>query len=324
MTDLALVFRQASFNFRGGLRNARAVVFTIVMPVVFLVLFNSVFAGNNGTTRFQGATVAFSAYFTPGIIAYSIMLTGFNGLLIALTTNRERGILKRYRGTPMPPWVFLSAQIVQTVTTIALMAIAIVVIGWVAYDVHPQTGALGAFVLYLVLGSATMCALGIARDPRDDDRGLRIRHRPVRNRDPRVHLRCLHPGVEPSRLAPRRRARVPARAPRRGPPAHLLRRDRRRRHRLVQLRDPRGLGTRGPRGRVPDVPMGAAGRRLVSYGARSCRSASSTIAEVMRGSNSSMCSRTKSSVSTGYSARAPRVAVFVVQLVDQRLDGRAA
>ncbi len=162
MTDLALVFRQASFNFRGGLRNARAVVFTIVMPVVFLVLFNSVFAGNNGTTRFQGATVAFSAYFTPGIIAYSIMLTGFNGLLIALTTNRERGILKRYRGTPMPPWVFLSAQIVQTVTTIALMAIAIVVIGWVAYDVHPETGALGAFVLYLVLGSATMCALGIA------------------------------------------------------------------------------------------------------------------------------------------------------------------
>jgi ABC-2 type transport system permease protein len=121
-----------------------------------------VFAGQNGTTRFQGATVDFSAYFTPGIIAYSITLTGFNGLLIALTTNRERGILKRYRGTPMPPWVFLSAQILQTVATIVVMAATIVVIGWLAYDVHPQSNALAAFVLYVVLGSATMCALAIA------------------------------------------------------------------------------------------------------------------------------------------------------------------
>lgn len=162
MSDLALTVRQTAFNLRGGLRNARAVVFTIVMPVVFLVLFNSVFSGSNGTTRFNGATIDFAAYFTPGIIAYSIMLSGFNGLLIALTTNRERGILKRYRGTPMPPWVFLSAQILQTVVTMLAMAATIVVIGWAAYGVHPQRNALGAFVLYVLLGSATMCALGIA------------------------------------------------------------------------------------------------------------------------------------------------------------------
>ncbi len=162
MSDLALTVRQTAFNIRGGLRNARAVVFTIVMPVVFLVLFNSVFSGTNGTTRFNGATIDFAAYFTPGIIAYSIMLSGFNGLLIAITTNRERGILKRYRGTPMPPWVFLSAQILQTVVTLLVVAATIVVIGWAAYGVHPQRDALGAFVLYVLLGSATMCALGIA------------------------------------------------------------------------------------------------------------------------------------------------------------------
>ena len=65
MSDLALTVRQTAFNLRGGLRNARAVVFTIVMPVVFLVLFNSVFSGSNGTTRFDGATIDFAAYFTP-------------------------------------------------------------------------------------------------------------------------------------------------------------------------------------------------------------------------------------------------------------------
>ena len=144
MSDLALTMRQTAFNLRGGMRNARAVVFTIVMPVVLLVLFNSVFSGSDGTTKFNGATIDFAAYFTPGIIAYSIMLTGFNGLLIALTTNRERGLLKRYRGTPMPPWVFLSAQILQTVVTMFVMAAVIVAIGWAFYDVHPQRDVLGA------------------------------------------------------------------------------------------------------------------------------------------------------------------------------------
>jgi ABC-2 type transport system permease protein len=162
MSDMALTMRQTAFNLRGGMRNARAVVFTIVMPVVLLVLFNSVFSGSDGTTKFDGATIDFAAYFTPGIIAYAIMLTGFNGLLIALTTNRERGLLKRYRGTPMPPWVFLSAQILQTVVTMFVMAAVIVAIGWAFYDVHPQRDALGGFVLYVLLGSATMCALGIA------------------------------------------------------------------------------------------------------------------------------------------------------------------
>ena len=62
----------------------------------------------------------------------------------------------------MPPWGFLSAQILQTVVTMFVMAAVIVAIGWAFYDVHPQRDALGGFVLYVLLGSATMCALGIA------------------------------------------------------------------------------------------------------------------------------------------------------------------
>ena len=162
MSDAALMVRQATFGLRGGFRNMRAVVFTIVFPIILLVLFNSVFTGNNATTQFQGAKVDFASYFTPGIVAYSIMLTGFSGLLIALTTNRERGLLKRYRGTPMPPWVFLGGQILQSVVMVSLMAVVLIAIGAVAYDVHVQSGAIGALVVYLVVGTATMCSLGIA------------------------------------------------------------------------------------------------------------------------------------------------------------------
>jgi ABC-2 type transport system permease protein len=162
VSDVALMVQQAAFGIRGGFRNVRAVVFTIVFPIVLLVMFNSVFSGKNGTTKFEGARIDFASYFTPGIVAYSIMLTGFSGLLIALTTDRERGLLKRYRGTPMPPWVFLGGQILQSVAMVLIMAVGLIAIGAIAYDVHVRSEAFGALALYLVLGTATMCSLGIA------------------------------------------------------------------------------------------------------------------------------------------------------------------
>src|SRR6185437_6463100 len=79
-----------------------------------------------------------------------------------LTTNRERGLLKRYRGTPMPPWVFLGGQILQSVAMVLIMAVGLIAIGAIAYDVHVRSEAFGALALYLVLGTATMCSLGIA------------------------------------------------------------------------------------------------------------------------------------------------------------------
>ena len=46
-----------------------------------------------------------------GIIAYSISLSTFTTLAVSLTTQRESGQLKRLRGTPMPAWTFIAAQI---------------------------------------------------------------------------------------------------------------------------------------------------------------------------------------------------------------------
>jgi ABC-2 type transport system permease protein len=163
VNDLALEARQTGFVVLGFRRNARAVVFTIVMPIVLLVLFNSIFgSGVSTTTLHGGQRIALHAYFTAGIIAYAIMLSGFSSLLISITTAREAGRLKRYRGTPMPAWVFLGAQILANILVIAVMVIVLLVIGRVAYDVRVPAGSLGTLAVYVVLGTASMCALGIA------------------------------------------------------------------------------------------------------------------------------------------------------------------
>ncbi|HSO95868.1 MAG TPA: ABC transporter permease [Acidimicrobiia bacterium] len=162
MNTVALSARQTGFALLGRRRDARAMIFTVVMPIVLLVLFNSIFGTRGSTTPVHGSRLSIHAYFMAGIIAYAIMLNGFSSLLIGFTTDREAGRLKRYRGTPMPPGVFLGAEIIANIVVIAAMVVTLLLIGRVAYNIAIPTSAFGPIVVYVVLGTATMCSLGIA------------------------------------------------------------------------------------------------------------------------------------------------------------------
>src|SRR5271165_1434180 len=105
MNDAALAVAQARYALKGFLREPRTFVYTLVLPLFLLVILNGIFRGRSSFLRLR---VPFAVYYTPAIISYQIMLAGYSSLLIAVTTERERGMLKRLRGTPMPSWIFLA------------------------------------------------------------------------------------------------------------------------------------------------------------------------------------------------------------------------
>ena len=81
-------------------RNPRALVFGVVFPVILFIMFASIFAkGGDETTRVNGELIGADAYFAAGMIAYAIMMAAFYAA-IALTSQRESGLLKRFRGPP--------------------------------------------------------------------------------------------------------------------------------------------------------------------------------------------------------------------------------
>lgn len=162
--DLRIVWVQARQAILVVLRTPRVLVFTAAFPLLLLVLFNSIFieGGDNSTTLPNDLRISAQAYFTAGIIAYSVALSTFTTLAISLTTQRERGILKRYRGTPMPAWTFIVAQIVRATIQALVLTALLLAVGALAYDVQIPGSTFPAFVLYVVLGTATLCALGIA------------------------------------------------------------------------------------------------------------------------------------------------------------------
>jgi ABC-2 type transport system permease protein len=162
MSDLRLVLTQTGYQLLSIARNRRAVVFSLVFPIVLLVLFNSVFVKSTDTVNFGGVTIDAHAYFTGSMLAYAILLSGFNSLAISLVAQRESGQLKRMRGTPVPAWTFMVATVLRCVVTIGLGAVVLLALGHFAYDVQISGSAVGDLLFYVVLGIGAMCSAGIA------------------------------------------------------------------------------------------------------------------------------------------------------------------
>jgi ABC-2 type transport system permease protein len=110
----------------------------------------------------NGVTVPIKTYFAGGLVAYAIMLNCFSTLLIAQTTHRDTGQLKRYRGPPVPSWTVIGTLILRSLALVAVMIVVILVLGSIAYGVDIHGEAILGLVVYAALGTATMCALGIA------------------------------------------------------------------------------------------------------------------------------------------------------------------
>ena len=159
MSDAALAAAQARYALKGFLREPRAFIFTVIMPLFLLVILNGIFHGPSSFLRLR---VPFAVYYTPAIISYQIMLAGYSSLLIAITTERERGMLKRLRGTPMPSWVFLTGEIIRTTVVVAVTVVVLVAVGGGVYHVHIGARTVIGLAVYTVTGTACMCALGLA------------------------------------------------------------------------------------------------------------------------------------------------------------------
>jgi ABC-2 type transport system permease protein len=162
VNDLAVVLSQARYNLISLGRNRQAILFQVALPVFLLILFASVFGKNNTTTTASGATLDLDAYFTAGMMAYALTGSSFTTLAIALTTLRETGQLKRFRGTPIPSWAFIVSLILRSLALVAAMVVVLGLVAHFAYGVDFRAGTIGELILYLVLGTFTMCTLGIA------------------------------------------------------------------------------------------------------------------------------------------------------------------
>ena len=68
----------------------------------------------------------------------------------------------RIRGTPLPSWAYLFGRIVHAILIGLLLVVVIALFGKVMYDVTLPTTTMPAFIVTVMMGSATFSALGLA------------------------------------------------------------------------------------------------------------------------------------------------------------------
>ena len=160
MSGAQLVAHQLRYDLLVAWRNPQSRFFTLALPVIFLVLLTSLF-GNN-THLVNGVPIKNSTYYVPGLCTLGIISASFVNLVITITAQRERGVLKRRRSTPVPAWVLIASRALTAAILSIVLVIVIVVIGRILYGVHLPSSTIPAFLVSVVVGAACFCCLSFA------------------------------------------------------------------------------------------------------------------------------------------------------------------
>jgi ABC-2 type transport system permease protein len=136
-----------------------AAFFTVAFPMMFLVLFNLL---NADVTVESMGGIRFAQFYTPGIAVFAMVTAGYTNLAITVSMDRDEGILKRIRGTPLPPWAYLAGRIGAAVTVGASSVVLMFAVGAAFFGVEPVWDRLPTAALVLAVGAATFASLGLA------------------------------------------------------------------------------------------------------------------------------------------------------------------
>ncbi|MFE3857757.1 ABC transporter permease [Streptomyces griseorubiginosus] len=154
-----LGLRRGALEIRMFFRQRDHVVFTFAFPVVLLFLFASIFSDD-----VEGAGVKASQLYVPAMMAAGIMSTSFQSLGVAIAVERDEKVLRRLRGTPMPPAAYFLGKIWLVLVTGLLETAILLLVGTTLYDVElpSDAGRWFAFAWIFVLGLTGCALLGIA------------------------------------------------------------------------------------------------------------------------------------------------------------------
>ena len=155
-----LAAHQFRADLRCFLRNRESVFWTLALPVLFLVIFGSVFRHQN--VAVPGGRIDEPAYYVPGIIVYGLIAAAFSNLVVSVVRYRETGIYKRRRATPLPASAVIAGRALVAALSVVAITAVLLVIGWAAFAAHipGRTGL--AFLLDIVVGAVVFCCLGFA------------------------------------------------------------------------------------------------------------------------------------------------------------------
>ena len=148
---VALGWRQYRLERKMFWRNPSAAFFNFVLPLLFLAGGGAILAGNQRQLN----------HLIPAIAAMSVMSTTFTALAYNIVFLRERGVLKRIRGTPLPTLSYFGGVAANAVTNTALQIGIVILAGKLIFGIGwPRDWV--ELIVFVLVGVVSLAALGVA------------------------------------------------------------------------------------------------------------------------------------------------------------------
>lgn len=161
MSDVRMTLRQVGYTNKTFWRNPASAFFTFAFPLLFLVIFTSLLG--SGTITVSGIEFKQSTYYVAAMAAFSVISACYTNIGIGVSFQRDLGILKRTRGTPLPGADYLAARAIHSTLMAVLLVMICGAFGAAFYHADVPTGVdLLRTIVTVLIGSASFAALGLA------------------------------------------------------------------------------------------------------------------------------------------------------------------
>jgi ABC-2 type transport system permease protein len=157
---MELVLHTTRYGLRAFRRNRKARMMTLIFPLILLVIFDGVF--NGGRASVNGVEVDYGRFFAPSVIVFTLTTTTLAMLISSVVSQRELGILKRRRATPLPARTIVVSQSLTVILMSYSSILVLLAVAGLAFDTTVPTAGIPTLVAAILFGSAAFCGLAYA------------------------------------------------------------------------------------------------------------------------------------------------------------------
>jgi ABC-2 type transport system permease protein len=158
-SPLRLLGGQVGYQLRVLVRSPIGSFATLVIPLIVLLAVNLLYQGTDLPSR---GGITYAQFFTPAMVAFAVVNACYMSVISSTTLARDEGILKRLRGTPLPPWLYMAGRLGAAAVVALASTVVVIAVGALVYNFDIIWHAIPGALLLLALGAFCFCALGLA------------------------------------------------------------------------------------------------------------------------------------------------------------------
>ena len=155
-SPFGMVWGQLRYANRSIWREPVFAGFALVLPTLFVTILPQAV----GNPEIDG--VPFATSMATGMPVFGAALIAYVALPELVAAARDKGQLKRLRGTPLPAWAYLAGRILSVFWITTITITIVLAAGWLLYDTTPVAAGWPPLLLLLAVSVACFAALGMA------------------------------------------------------------------------------------------------------------------------------------------------------------------